>query len=283
MSSGFKEYKSICRTVGGNEGAKCKYNTRLDVYGCGCSHDCKYCYAKSLLSFRGLWDADAPRVANLKKVETAIAKLKKHTIVRLGGMTDCFQPLEEKKRITLETIKLLNAYDIGYLIVTKSHLVANDEYLAVFNKRLAHIQISVTCLDDVIAGDYERASPPSKRLKAIYDLHRAGLDVALRLSPLMEEYIDFDMLNSLSISKCLVEFLRVNSTIKKWFPAVDYTKYTVKHSNYYHLPLAEKIRILQKIKFGNISICEDVTEHYDYWKKHYNPNSDDCCNLGFMA
>ena len=30
----------------------CLYNNRLDTYGQGCSHDCKYCYAKSLLQFR---------------------------------------------------------------------------------------------------------------------------------------------------------------------------------------------------------------------------------------
>ena len=45
------EFKSFYKTVGGNEGNKCHYPTRLDTYGCGCSHDCAYCYAKSLLDF----------------------------------------------------------------------------------------------------------------------------------------------------------------------------------------------------------------------------------------
>ena len=49
-----KEYKSFFKTVNGNEGSKCHYNTRLDTYGCGCQHDCSYCYAKSLLDFRKL-------------------------------------------------------------------------------------------------------------------------------------------------------------------------------------------------------------------------------------
>ena len=47
------EFKSFYKVVGGNEGNKCQYNARLDTYGCGCAHDCKYCYAKSLLDFRG--------------------------------------------------------------------------------------------------------------------------------------------------------------------------------------------------------------------------------------
>ena len=47
-----REFKSFYKTVGGGEGSKCHYPTRLDTYGCGCQHDCKYCYAKSLLDFR---------------------------------------------------------------------------------------------------------------------------------------------------------------------------------------------------------------------------------------
>lgn len=44
-----RDFNSPKKTVGGNEGNKCLHNTRLDTYGCGCAHDCSYCYAKSLL------------------------------------------------------------------------------------------------------------------------------------------------------------------------------------------------------------------------------------------
>ena len=37
------EFKSFFKTVGENEGNKCKYPHRLDLYGCDCSHDCSYC------------------------------------------------------------------------------------------------------------------------------------------------------------------------------------------------------------------------------------------------
>lgn len=124
-----KEFKSFYKEVTGNEGGKCRYNKRLDTYGCGCAHDCSYCYAKSLLSFRGLWDAVEPSVASLTKIERKIAKLEPGSIVRLGGMTDCFQPMERRERITKGTIELLNKYGIGYLIVTKSDLIC--EYMSI--------------------------------------------------------------------------------------------------------------------------------------------------------
>lgn len=28
-----------------------------------------------------------------------------------------------------------------------------------------------------------------------------------------------------------------------------------------------------------MTVCEDVTEHYLYWRECFNPNPDDCCNL----
>lgn len=274
------EFKSFYKTVGGGEGNKCHYPTRLDTYGCGCQHDCSYCYAKSLLEFRNLWNPTEPSIADIDKIRRKLKKLPEGTILRLGGMTDCFQPLEKTIRNTYHTIEALNEQKIGYLIVTKSAIVADDEYISLMDKDLAHIQITVTTLDDFFYLDknYEKASLPSDRIKAILKLQDAGFDVAIRLSPLIEEYMDFDKLNSLGIKKAIVEFLRVNSWILKWFD-IDEDGYFIREGGYRHMPLEEKKRIIRKIRIPSISVCEDVQEHYDYWKNHFNPNPDDCCNL----
>ena len=278
VGKGMREFKSFYKEAGGGEGERCKYPTRLDTYGCGCYHNCSYCYAKSLLEFRNLWNPNDPSVADIKKIERKVKKIPAGSVVRLGGMTDCFQPCELEYRVTYETIKLLNQYNIHYLIVTKSHIVANDEYMKIMRKDLAHIQITTTTLDDELSLKYEQASVPSKRIEAILKLQNAGFDVAIRLSPLMEEYMDIDKLNTLGIQKAEVEFLRANTWIKRWFD-IDYSKHTLKEGGYEHLPLEEKKRILSRLTIPTISVCEDVQEHYDYWKNNFNPNKDDCCNL----
>ena len=266
-----KEFKSFYKEVKGNEGSKCQYSKRLDTYGCGCQHDCSYCYAKSLLDFRGLWDAQNPAVADIDKIENKIAKLPQGTIVRLGGMTDCFQPLEEECGVTKQTIMLLNKYGIGYLIVTKSDLVC--EYMDILDKQLAHIQVSVTWVP------CEKAVSTERRIKAIEKLQEEGFDVTVRLSPYVPQFVNYERLNSIKCSKIIVEFLRVNHWIKKWLP-LDYSEYTVKQSGYEHLPLSRKIEALAKITgFDEVSVCEDVTEHYLYWREAVNHNKDDCCNL----
>lgn len=266
-----KEYKSFYKEVGGNEGCKCRYNKRLDLYGCGCQHDCSYCYAKSLLNFRGLWNEKEPAVADIAKVERKIAKIPKGTIVRLGGMTDCFQPLEKTMHATYETIKLLNKHGIGYLIVTKSDLVC--EYMDILDKDLAHIQVTITF------APCEKAVSTKRRIEEVEKLFDAGFDVAVRLSPFIPQFVDFDKVNSIRCNKIIVEFLRVNHWIKSWLP-LDYSEYTVKQSGYEHLPLSKKIEYLSKITgYDEVSVCEDVTEHYEYWREAVNYNKEDCCNL----
>jgi DNA repair photolyase len=279
-----KEYKSFFKNVGGNEGTKCKYPVRLDTYGCGCSHDCKYCYAKSLLNFRKLWNPTDPAVADIGKIKKQIQKIANGKCgeikaIRLGGMTDCFQPIEATHKVTYETIKLLNEYRVPYLIVTKSDLVASDEYLEILDKDLAHIQITVTTTYDDLSLSYEKAVVPSRRIAAIEKLQSLGYDVALRLSPFIPEYVDLDVLNSVKCDKIQVEFLRVNTWIKKWFD-IDYTPYVVSQSGYLHRTLEDKKNLLKGITgFKQVSVCEDETEAYEYWKNNVNPNPNDCCNL----
>lgn len=273
-----KEFKTVGKTVGGNEGTKCNYPTRLDTYGCGCQHDCKYCYAKSLLEFRDLWDAKNPSVGNISNIIKEIKKLPRE-VIRLGGMTDCFQPLERLHRNTYKAIKLLNKRRIPYLIVTKSAMIAEKKYLELMDKDLAHIQITVTTTDDELAKTYEKASAPSERIKAIKTLQENGFDVQLRLSPFIPQYIEFDKLNNLGIDKICIEFLRVNSWIQKWFK-IDYRDYTVKEGGYKHMPLKKKLYYISKITgFKEMTVCEDESVAYEYWKNNFNHNPDDCCNL----
>ena len=279
------EFESYFKTVEGSEGKLCNYPTRLDTYGKGCQHDCKYCYAKTLLDFRKMWNAQEPAVADIDKIRHTIQKeLKAGDIVRLGGMTDCFQPLERKHRVTYQTIEALNKQRVGYLIVTKSDIVADDEYMALMDKELAHIQITITCTDDKFCSQYEKAVPPSKRIAAVEKLQAAGFDVQVRLSPFIPQFasmgvLDMNVINNIKCDKILVEFLRINTWIKKWFK-INYQDYTFHQGGYHHMPLKWKRHYLKLItEFKEVSICEDVLQHYKYWGQNVNKNPNDCCNL----
>ena len=76
-------------------------------------------------------------------------------------MTDCFQPCELQYHTTYQTIQEMNLCRVSYLIVTKSALPAAPEYLEILDKELAHIQITVTCLDDAQTAQFERPVLPA--------------------------------------------------------------------------------------------------------------------------
>lgn len=281
-----KEFKSFFKKVEGNEGERCHYPTRLDTYGCGCAHNCSYCYARSLLNFRGLWNPSDPSVANIEKIRKVIkTKLRKGDVVRLGGMSDCFQPIEARERVTLRTIEALNEAGVSYLIVTKSDLVARSAYLMAMDKRLAHIQVSVTSTSEELSKRVEGgAPPPSSRIFAIERLQELGFDVTVRLSPFIPQFVDVGIINSIHCDKILVEFLRVNTWIRKWLtsvdPFIDLSPYCLKRGGYDHLTLDAKRALLASIRgFKEVSVCEDVEEHQDYWRAKVNANPNDCCNL----
>lgn len=273
-------YKSPLKMVDGGEGERCKYPLRLDTYGRGCANDCAYCYAKSLLDFRGLWNPDNPSSADINKIRNKIKVLKPGITVRLGGMTDCFQEAEKWHRVTYRTIKMLNKKGVHYLIVTKNPLVARDDYIEAMDKDLAHIQVSITSTDDDLNKTYEKAEPYSERVKAIERLYEAGFDVQVRLSPFIPEFVDLDKIAAIKCDKILVEFLRVNHWVEKAFPLATLNQYTHKEGNYKHLPLNAKKNLLSQIHgFKEISVCDDVESHYTYFKNYINHNPDDCCNL----
>ena len=146
-------------------------------------------------------------------------------------------------------------------------------------KDLAHIQITTTTFDDEISLKHEKASLPSKRVAAIEKLQSLGFDVFFRLSPYVDGWIDFEKLNKVKCDKILVEFLRVNTTILRRFD-IDASNYTISEAGYLHLPLEKKMEVLSKITgFKEVTVCDDCTEHYNYFKEHFNPNPNDCCNL----
>ncbi len=257
----------------------CNYTIRLDTYGCGCQHNCTYCYAKSLLDFRKLWDSQKPKISELWQIKNVISKLPKAAVIKLGGMSDCFMPMESEYKLTYSTIKILNYYKIHYLIVTKSSMVASDEYLDIYDKKLAHFQVSITSTNTEISQIHEQASLPHNRIHAVEKLYNKGFDVSVRLSPFIPEFIDLDIVNNIQCDKVLIEFLKVTHWVKKWFD-IDYSLYSLSYGGYDHMQLPDKIRWVDMITgYHQKSVGEYVKSHHEYFSENVNYDKADCCNL----
>lgn len=200
-------------------------------------------------------------------------------MVRLGGMTDCFQPIEGKYRVTLATIKMLNERGVHYLITTKSATCVFPEYLDAYDPKLAHFQVSITATDDWRGNRFETASPESERMRAVETLAHMGFDTTVRLSPFIPEFVDTGVINNIDCPKILIEFLKVNPYVRRCFD-LDYHDYTCKYGGHLNLELERKIELAERITgFDERSVGEYVKDHYLYFRDHYNTNPYDCCNL----
>src|SRR6185437_11098962 len=155
----------------------------------GCEHGCIYCYARPFHEYLGFSSGldfetkimvkeNAPE---LLRRELASSKWKPQTIA-MSGVTDCYQPVERKLKLTRRCLEVLVEFRNPVGIVTKNHLVTRDaDVLGELAKHdAAAVFVSVTTLDPELRKVMEpRTSPPASRLSAIETLSKAGIPVGV--------------------------------------------------------------------------------------------------------
>jgi DNA repair photolyase len=111
-------------------------------------------------------------------------------------VTDPYQPVERKLRITRRCLEVLREFRQPVGIVTKNGLVARDLDLLVDLARhgAASVAISLTTLDPELRRVLEpRTSPPAARLAAIGALARAGVPVGVMIAPVVPALNDHEI------------------------------------------------------------------------------------------
>ena len=169
----------------------------------GCEHGCAYCYARPTHEYLGfsagldfesriVIKPDAPR---LLRAEFMKPRYRPATL-NMSGVTDCYQPLEKKLRITRGCLEVLAEFRHPVVLITKNRLVTRDvDLLAeLAHHNAAAVCLSVTSLDAKLAHKLEpRASAPQQRIEAIRTLHAAGVPVGASLAPVIPGLNDHEM------------------------------------------------------------------------------------------
>ena len=169
----------------------------------GCEHGCIYCYARPFHEYLGFSSGldfetkimvkeNAPE---LLRRELASSKWKPQTIA-MSGVTDCYQPVERKLKLTRRCLEVLVEFRNPVGIVTKNHLVTRDaDVLGELAKHdAAAVFVSVTTLDPELRKAMEpRTSPPASRLSAIETLSKAGIPVGVLVAPVIPGLTDHEI------------------------------------------------------------------------------------------
>ncbi len=167
----------------------------------GCLHGCVYCYARFMRRFTGhtedRWGEFVDVKINAPEVlEKELSRKPKRGVVLLGSVTDAYQPIEEKYQLTRRILEVLLKIDYPISILTKSDLVTRDiDLLKQFT--VCEVGLTVTTLDEKISRDFEpRASIPDKRLKALQEIHNAGIVTYVFIGPILPELTDISAILS---------------------------------------------------------------------------------------
>ncbi len=161
----------------------------------GCEHGCIYCYARPTHAYLDLspgLDFETRLVAKVNAVEVLERELDapgyRALPLAIGSVTDAWQPVERRLRITRGVLQLLARTAHPYTVITKSAGIERDlDLLAqAAAARRAHAALSITTLDPALARILEpRAASPQRRLQALRRLSDAGVPVAVGIAPLI--------------------------------------------------------------------------------------------------
>lgn len=127
---------------------------------------------------------DAPRL-----LEAALPSPRwKPEVLVLSGVTDPYQPIEKKLKITRRCLEILAGYRNPVFMITKNFLVTRDSdllsNLARYNA--AAVMLSITTLNPDLARTMEpRTASPRQRLEAIAQLTAAGIPVGVNIAPVI--------------------------------------------------------------------------------------------------
>src|SRR5438045_8672003 len=178
------------------------FETSLNPYR-GCEHGCIYCYARPTHEYLGLsagLDFESKIMVKTNASELLQAELESSRwqpqTLGMSGVTDPYQPIERKLRITRGCLEVLAQFRNPVAIITKNRLVTRDldllKELASFNA--AVVNSSVTSLDPNLQRVLEpRTSIPTARLDAVSQLRHAGIPVGVMVAPIIPGLTDHEV------------------------------------------------------------------------------------------
>ncbi|KYK20267.1 DNA photolyase [Thermoplasmatales archaeon SG8-52-2] len=163
----------------------------------GCQHSCAYCYVPNVLRIkRSSWGNFVYIKKNIPKVLSKELRNKKPGVVAISTVTDPYQPIEKKYKLTRYCLEQLLKNDFPVCIQTKSNLITRDlDIISKFSN--AEIMFSIGTLNDNERKLLEpNASPINQRLDALKESSEIGIKTSIFFGPVYPT-ISFDKLREI--------------------------------------------------------------------------------------
>src|SRR6185437_7587190 len=169
----------------------------------GCEHGCIYCYARNVHEYWGYsagLDFERKIIVKMNAPEMLrkflMNKKWEANPIMLSGNTDCYQPAEQKYRLTRRLLEVCNEFNQPVGILTKNSWIIKDKDVLqeMAKKNLVTAMVSITSFNDELRRVMEpRTTTARQRLKVIEELSNAGIRMGVMMGPMIPGLNEHEM------------------------------------------------------------------------------------------
>jgi DNA repair photolyase len=262
----------------------------------GCEHGCIYCYARNVHEYWG-YSAGLDFERKIIVKVNAPQMLRKTLMnknwdgsnpIMLSGNTDCYQPAEQKYRLTRGLLEVCNEFNQPVGILTKNSWIIKDKDILqeMAKKRLVSAMVSVTSFNEDLRRVMEpRTTTAKQRLKVIEELSSAGIHMGVMMGPMIPGLNEHEMQRIMKAAKdagatfTAYTFIRLNGAIKFLFHDWLYKNFPDRADKVWHLIEGGHNGQVNDTRWrvrmrGEGNIAELVRMQYKKYGKLYGMNED---------
>ena len=163
-------------------------NNGMNIYR-GCTHGCIYCDSRSrCYGFTHEFEDIEVKINAPQLLERALKSKRKRCMIGTGAMCDPYLHIEENLKLTRKCLELIDQYEYGVAVQTKSTRVLRDMDLlkSINDKTKAVVQMTMTTYDETLCKILEpNVSTTKERFETLLQFKEAGIPTVVWLTPIL--------------------------------------------------------------------------------------------------
>ena len=163
-------------------------NNGMNIYR-GCTHGCIYCDSRSkCYGFTHEFEDIEVKINAPQLLEKALKSKRKKCMIGTGAMCDPYLHIEENLKLTRKCLELIDQYEYGVAVQTKSTRVLRDMDLlkSINDKTKAVVQMTMTTYDETLCKILEpNVSTTKERFETLLQFKEAGIPTVVWLTPIL--------------------------------------------------------------------------------------------------
>ena len=163
-------------------------NNGLNIYR-GCSHGCIYCDSRSkCYGFTHAFEDIEVKENAPELLEKALRSKRQKCMIGTGAMCDSYLHIEETLGLTRKCLELIDRYEYGVAIQTKSNRILRDLDLlqSINEKAKAVVQMTLTTYDEELCKKIEpNVSTTRQRFEVLMECKKRGIPTLVWMTPIL--------------------------------------------------------------------------------------------------